>query len=218
MSEILICTMGLSPGVVTQMTHYLKAVERRNITTVYVVRTCKDKVKSLFNDIVRTEFEQGDRLQGIKLEDVELQPADTESENQIKIFATEFFDRLCEWTGDNNVQKLHLCFSGGRKSMTYAASLAFNKLVAERPEIKDKLCLWHTVLGEESNYTYNHYEELRELYRNGIPNDSDGKEKRKRLLYPDENSARIEPVPYLEFEVVDGAIKTKIKKIPPVRR
>lgn len=209
MSEILICTMGLSPGVVTQMTHYLKAVKQKNITTVYVVRTCKDKIRNLFNDIVRTEFEQGDRLQGIELKDVELSPADTVSREQIKDFATQFLKFLCERIGDNNVQKVHLCFSGGRKSMTYAASLAFNKLVAERPEIEGKLCLWHTVLGEDEG-SIKDYESLRESYRNGIPNDSYWQEQRERLLYPDENRARIEPVPYLKFKVEGGQISARV--------
>jgi hypothetical protein len=58
MDEILICTMGLAPGVVTKMTQHLQEKEKIQLSEVCVVYTNNPLIQDLYNYVLREEFKR----------------------------------------------------------------------------------------------------------------------------------------------------------------
>lgn len=201
MGEILICTMGLSPGVVTKMTQYLQDGEdekdetkrkKREFAEVWVVFTSSQVIMNLYNDILRCEFDKQLGLGGKYFPKV-FSPADVQNEQQIKQFFTELAILLKQALApDGNV--VHLCISGGRKSMTYASAMAIEQAAGELGKAAERLHVWHVQLGREEEPTQEDVERLLQDYRNGWISSDD----RQRILYP--RNAQIIKVPFLLFQ------------------
>lgn len=203
MNEILICTMGYSPGVVTKMTQYLQQKEGRQLSEVWVARTSKQAIGLLFNDIVLKEFQQGGKIQGLTPREKVISPEDTTTAQQVETFADEFAEFLASKMTDGS-PFVNLCLSGGRKSMTYAATMAFVKLVAiiscsfSLEDVKNKLEIWHIQLQSEEEFSIKEIEDLRLQYveaQNITEEHEVEQNKRVALLYP--NRVEISAVPFL---------------------
>lgn len=195
MSEILICTMGLSPGVITRMTQYLQHEEKRALSEVWVVRTSNQQIGMFYNEIICSEFREGNIITNLKLNEKVVSPEDTKEPRDIQTFADEFFEFMYSKVLDYG-PIVHLCLSGGRKSMTYAATMGFVKLVTKlTPEVvRNKLALWHIQLDEE--VLRDELEVLRRNYENRKVSEINAVQ-RKKLLYPDEAIPILVPFLYL---------------------
>jgi len=193
--------MGYSPGVVTRMTQYLQQEEQRQLSEVWVVRTGKQEIGLLFDDIVLREFQQGGKIQGLTPQQKVLSPEDTTTTRQVQDFADEFSRFLAsKVTADGPI--VHLCLSGGRKSMTYAATMAFVKLVAglTPTTVREKLALWHIQLPPEDDILIMDVESLRLQYtqaRNIADYNDVNQRKREELLYPTQAQIVLMPFLYL---------------------
>jgi hypothetical protein len=198
MDSILICTMGYSPGVVTRMTQYLQQQEP-HLLEVWIVHTSKQAIRLLFKDIVLREFREGGSIQGLMPQEKVLSPEDTTHVRQVQTFADEFSEFLISKVTASG-SSVHLCLSGGRKSMTHAATMAFVKLVAilKPPVVREKLKLWDIHLPSGEDVSVKDIEDLRRQYTRAQNITDDGEvdqRRRELLLYPPQ--AEIWNMPFL---------------------
>jgi hypothetical protein len=123
-----------------------------------------------------------------------LSSPDLESPEEI----LQFFEGLAELLKEKLTpanSKVHLCISGGRKSMAYAADLAVQKVAAELgEEVTDpRLTVWHVQLSRDEEPRQEEVELLLDHYRTGSVSERD----RQQKLYP--SNAKVFTIPYFHF-------------------
>ena len=205
MSELLICTMGLSPGVVTRMTQYLRKEKHPDLAEVWVVFTDNALINDLYNHVLRKEFAQNADFHNITLRRKALEIiSDLKTSEEVKDFAQEF-SAFLESKMTPNGPVVHVCISGGRKTMTYAAAMAVAKLTTRmgRDAARGKIFVWHVQLAAEEEFARKDVAWLVDQYRKDslMPHDQD------RFLYPE--NVDIISVPYLAISFVPYAARDR---------
>ncbi|MEW6574344.1 MAG: CRISPR-associated ring nuclease [Bacillota bacterium] len=191
MARILVCTLGYSPGVVTKMVQHLQ--ENGGVDEVCLVTTNNTKIMDIYNHILRRELNDKLQLQD-KHWSKTIPPEDLSEQSHFKEFRRELAAILKERLQDNGENIVHLCISGGRKTMTYAAALAAEEVAACLGETvtRERFHVWHIQLIDEQEPAVEDIEERLQRYRSRRDNEDD-----RRWLYP-ENSQVLE-IPYFHF-------------------
>lgn len=195
MNQILVCIMGLSPGVVTRMVQYLRQEADPNVTLseVHVITTSNPTSQQLYRQILCTELNGHLQLENRhKLS--RLSVSDVTTSEQVTSFFTELTVELEKRLRPQNTV-IHLCISGGRKSMTYAASMAVQQLAIRfGKQVTSKyLRVWHVQLEHDEEPSGDDIRVLIDNYRTRQVRD----DARERILYP--RSAHVIKLRYFQF-------------------
>ena len=125
MANVLISTLGLSPGVVTTAVSKLNEKPEIRIDRVEILYPEHPDIVEGIGEVLRPEFEAGGRLQDVALSRRPMAGVYNENLSQredVEAFLEQFITTLSEVRDDENTEKLYVSISGGRKSMTYAVT------------------------------------------------------------------------------------------------
>jgi hypothetical protein len=181
MTNVLISTLGLSPGVVTTAVSLLNQKPEPRIGRVDVLYPEHSDIVSGIKEVLKPEFEAGGRLEGVTLYRRPMKGVYDDSLSQVvdvEAFLDHFITTLRELRESEETEKLFVSISGGRKSMTYAVTWG---LLLSLPEVQVD-GVWHVQIPREGpEYTFR---SLRSFYRDD----------RRPYLYPPD--AELVPLPY----------------------
>nr|HID15040.1 hypothetical protein [Anaerolineae bacterium] len=148
MANVLVSTLGLSPGVVTAAVSKLNEKPGIQVDRVEILYPERPDIVRGIVEVLRSEFEAGGRLQGLTLSRRPMAGVYDENLSQIgdiEAFLKQFITTLRELRESEETDKLYISISGGRKSMTYAVTwgllLSLPKVVVDG--------VWHVQIPRE---------------------------------------------------------------------